>query len=126
MSANYAILLLEDEPLIRMDLEFAAEDMGCKPFCAGSVAEAMEHLENGAAIQVAVLDVTLADNENCLPVALALDKRGIPYVLHSGELDTGDARICSLGRKQIPKPSDSRLVIREAVSLIVDDAARSA
>ena len=39
------ILLLDDEPLILMDLEFAAEDQDCQPLTATNVREAMEHIE---------------------------------------------------------------------------------
>jgi DNA-binding response OmpR family regulator len=78
------ILMLEDEPLILMDLEFAAEDFGCRPLCASSVATAMAILEGPEPVHSAVLDVTLKDGETCVPVARALQQRvASPATAHS-------------------------------------------
>jgi len=65
-----SILLVDDEPLILMDLEFAAEDRGFKPCCASCVSEAMALIEDG--VDVAVLDFNLVGGENCLPIAREL------------------------------------------------------
>lgn len=110
------VLLVDDEPLILMDLEFAAEDEGLTPLCAGDVASALGHLDSGE-IQVdcAVLDVSLQDGENCLPIARALDLRGIPYIIHSGDLDRQDETIRSLNVLRIAKPACSRKVIATAI-----------
>lgn len=109
-----AILLLEDEPLILMDLEFAVEDKGCIAYCATDVAEALAHLNSAPRIDVAVLDVTLRDGETCVPVAEELDRRGIPYLLHSGDLNRKDELVRELGVQHIPKPADSSFVIASA------------
>lgn len=114
---GHAILLLEDEPLILMDLEFAAEDEGCAVFCASGVGAALKHIEESN-IEVAVLDVTLKGQENCVPVAKELDRRGIPYLLHSGDLNRADETVRNLGAKHLPKPADSDLVIETALGLL--------
>lgn len=114
---QHAILLLEDEPLILMDLELAAEDQGCRAFCASSVEAAIKHL-NEAEIDVAILDVTLKGRENCVPVAEELDRRGIPYLLHSGDLNRADETVRNLGAKHLPKPADSDVVIETALGIL--------
>ncbi|MWV29378.1 response regulator [Aurantiacibacter rhizosphaerae] len=119
--SNPTILLLEDEPLILMDLEFAAEDHGCKVFCASEVAKALAHLEQQS-IDVAILDVTLKGTENCVPVAEELDRRGIPYLLHSGDLNRADERVRNLGAMHLPKPADSGHVIETALNLLKENA----
>ncbi|WP_338240380.1 response regulator [Aurantiacibacter hainanensis] len=119
-----SILLLEDEPLILMDLEFAAEDQGCTPFCASGVAKAMAHLE-GRDIDVAVLDVTLKGKETCVPVAEELDRRRIPYLLHSGDLNRADETVRNLGATHVPKPADASLVIETAINLLKQPATQS-
>lgn len=119
--AERAILLLEDEPLILMDLEFAAEDRGCQVYCATSVAAAMSHLEKSQ-IDVAVLDVTLKGTETCVPVAEELDRRGIPYLLHSGDLNRADETVRNLGVKHLPKPADSDVVIDAALDILKESA----
>ena len=114
---EHSILLLEDEPLILMDLEFAAEDKGCRAYCASGIEAAMKHLQD-ADIDVAVLDVTLKGRENCVPVAEELDRRGIPYLLHSGDLNRADETVRNLGAKHLPKPADSDVVIETALGIL--------
>jgi len=108
------ILMLEDEPLILMDLEFAAEDVGARALCASSVSEALSILE-AEAIDSAILDVTLKDGETCVPVARALDVRGIPYLLHSGDLDRHNETVRGLGAELIAKPASAAGVIARAI-----------
>lgn len=117
-----SILLLEDEPLILMDLEFAAEDKGCRAYCASGVDAALDHLRSGD-IDVAILDVTLKGKENCVPVAEELDRRGVPYLLHSGDLNRTDETVRNLGARHLPKPADSDLVIDTALDILQEHTA---
>jgi CheY-like chemotaxis protein len=110
------VLLLEDEPMILMDLQFAAEDCGCAALSATSVGEALRLLEGEHAVCVGVLDVNLGGGETCVPVARELERRGIPYILHSGDLDRQDETVRSLGARLIPKPSNAQHVISTAIS----------
>jgi len=109
------ILLLEDEPLILMDLEFAAEDAGCRALCASSVGEALNLLDEVKPVDAAVLDVTLKDGETCAPVARALKDRGIPYLLHSGDLDRHNELVRDLEAELVAKPASARRVIALAM-----------
>ncbi|MGX7895830.1 response regulator [Tsuneonella sp. HG222] len=110
------VLLLEDEPMILMDLEFAAEDCGCVPSSATNVRQAMALLLEGQPeIQVGILDVNLGEGETCEPVARELQKRGIPYILHSGDLDRQNETVRALGALLIPKPANAHKVIRTAL-----------
>lgn len=110
------ILLVEDEPLILMDLELAAEDEGVQPLSAANVDGALAHIESMATpIDCAVLDVSLQDGENCVPIARALNARGIPFIIHSGDLDRQDETIRSLNAFRIAKPACSRKVIATAI-----------
>ncbi|MGJ0238935.1 response regulator [uncultured Novosphingobium sp.] len=119
LPAPMNILMLEDEPLILMDLEFAAEDLGCRAMCASSVDEAMEILDHET-VDCAILDVTLKDGETCVPVAEALAQRGIPYLLHSGDLDRHDETVRGLGAELVAKPASASRVIARAVSFAQD------
>ena len=123
MSGGCTILLLDDEPLILMDLEFAAEDRDCHALCATSVAEALAFIDASAEdIDVAVLDVTLKQDETCVPVAQRLDELGIPYLLHSGDLNRRNELVSELGVRHIPKPADSHFVIDTAMGYLESDA----
>lgn len=109
------ILMLEDEPLILLDLEFAAEDQGCRALCASNIGEAMAILRD-VAVDAAILDVTLKDGETCVPVAQALNERGIPYLLHSGDLDRHDETVRGLKAELVAKPASAARVIARALS----------
>jgi CheY-like chemotaxis protein len=109
------LLILEDEPMILMDLEFAAEDCGCEVLCATGVKHAMELLEAVQSICGAILDVNLGEGQTCLPIARELDRRRIPYILHSGDLNRQNELVRDLGAVLVPKPADPERVIRVAI-----------
>lgn len=117
MEDQLTILLVEDEPLILMDLEYAAEDAGVQTLSAAGVDEALGHIASGT-IDVAVLDVSLRAGENCVPIARELDQRRIPYVIHSGDLDRQNEIIRSLAAQRIAKPACSSRVIAAALELL--------
>lgn len=112
-----AILLLEDEPIILMDLEFAVEDIGLRAVCATSVAEALALLDTTHGLIAAVLDVSLARGQTCVPVARELERLGVPFLLHSGDLNRDDETVRRLGVRHISKPANADQVIAVAVSL---------
>jgi DNA-binding response OmpR family regulator len=112
------ILLLDDEPLILMDLEFAARDKGCRSLCATTAKQALALLADEQRIDVAVLDVTLQNGETCVPVAQELRRLRIPYVLHSGDLDRQDETVRTLNSELIAKPACSFRVIERALSYV--------
>lgn len=114
-NSDCCLLLLEDEPMILMDLEFAAEACGCEVLCATSVRHAMDLLASDKAISGAVLDVNLGGGETCLPIARELDRRRIPYILHSGDLNRQNELVRELGAVLVPKPADAQRVIRVAM-----------
>jgi len=121
MNEGCTILLLEDEPLILMDLEFAAQDSGCRCLTATRVDQALAHLERADPLpNVAVLDVTLQEGETCLPVARELERRGIPYILHSGDLDRQNEKVRELQAELLAKPASSDRVIAAAMRCMRD------
>ncbi|PEQ11899.1 response regulator receiver protein [Novosphingobium sp. PC22D] len=120
--SGQTILLLEDEPLILMDLEFAAEELGCLPLCASDVERALSLIEGHPEVDAAVLDVSLKDRETCIPVARALQERGIPFLLHSGDLDRKDENVRELDAMLIAKPADAAEVIGASLRLTAQAA----
>lgn len=113
-SLSPTILLLDDEPLILMDLESAARDRGCAAVSARNCDRALSLLAQGG-VDVAVLDVSLGRGQTCLPVAQDLTRRGIPYILHSGDLDWHEEPIRKLDAELIAKPAPAELVIARAI-----------
>ncbi|QUL37901.1 response regulator [Erythrobacter sp. JK5] len=117
MERTCTILVLEDEPVILMDLQLAAEDCGCIALTASTCEAALEvlHAQSGS-IDAAVLDVSLGNGLTCLPVAKELDRQGIPYILHSGDLDRHNERIRELKAELISKPAAAATVISAALA----------
>lgn len=111
------ILVLEDEPIILMDLAFAIEGAGALPLRARSTAEALAAIEDNTP-DVAVLDVNLGRNSTCREVAERLRTMGVPFILHSGDLHRQGELIATLGAEVVPKPTPSPHVVRKALSLI--------
>ena len=115
------VLILDDEPIILMDLGFALEDAGAKVLDARSVAEALELIERQTP-DAAILDVNLGQGSTCAPVALRLRELGVPFVLHTGDLDRQGELVETLGAPVIPKPSSGPEVVRKALALMPSHA----
>jgi CheY-like chemotaxis protein len=76
------LLIVEDEPLISLDIESTLEDAGaviCGPAC--TVAQALT-LISATNIDAAVLDYRL-EAENSTPVADRLIELGVPFLFHT-------------------------------------------
>lgn len=117
MSGRQTILLLEDEPIILMDLEFAAEDRGLDPIAVACPDAALRVLDDrGDTVNLAILDVSLGENRTCFPVARELERRGIPYILHSANLDRLNERFRLLDAHIVPKPAPSDMVVGAAIA----------
>ncbi|MBD2840900.1 response regulator [Erythrobacter rubeus] len=115
------LLVLEDEPLIMMDLQFSGEDQDCTMLCAASCGEALQLIDKADTIDAAILDVSLGAGKTCLPVARKLENLSIPYILHSGDLDRHDETIRTLDAKLVAKPFPAEKVIAAAIACAVND-----
>lgn len=81
--AGHRVLVVEDEALVAMELGDILERQGCWVVGpAASVAQALALLE-GRRPDAALLDLNL-NGEPGLPVAVALNDRGVPFVVVSG------------------------------------------
>lgn len=77
------ILVLDDNALISVLLEEWLIELGCE--VAGPVpmvADALRMIEE-TSIDAAFLDMSVSDG-NCLPVAMALEKRRVPFTFATG------------------------------------------
>ena len=110
-------LVLEDEPLIAMDLHFAFEDAGCEAVTANTNREA-EALIDKFPIIGAILDVSLAAKKTCDATARLLHERAIPFVLHTGDLDRVGEHLRDLDAPIIPKPQSADDVVARLLALV--------
>ena len=83
--AGTRVFLAEDDPMILFVLEAVVEGLGCSVAgTAARVADALAFLETGA-VDVAIVDLTLADGDAAALVA-ALAARRTPVIVTSGAL----------------------------------------
>lgn len=115
--AGRAILIVEDEPFIAMDIASACEAAGAMVLTATTCEDAARLVEHGT-LSAAVLDFALRDG-HADPLCLRLNERNIPYVLHSGYTRFGNA--CHRGIV-IAKPAHPTLLIEAIVDALRRDS----
>ena len=76
-----AILVVEDEPLVALDLRQTLESAGAYVFAATQLSHALQ-LAGHPDISAAVLDYRLGDGD-CTPICTLLSERDIPFVFYS-------------------------------------------
>ncbi|WBY17039.1 response regulator [Erythrobacteraceae bacterium WH01K] len=103
-------LVLEDEPLIAMDLQFALEDAGYEAVTASNNAQALSLIEQGG-VAGAILDVSLGPNETCYETADRLQDAGIPFLLHTGDLNRIGEHLREMNAPVLEKPRPADDVI---------------
>ena len=110
MLRRLPILIVEDEPLVAMNLAFEVESVGgvvVGP--TATVAKALSILTE-ATVAGAIVDANLADRD-ITPVAMLLFERGVPFVLHSGKGVPADLAAMIPELRYIPKPEPASAVV---------------
>ncbi|WP_308916933.1 hypothetical protein [Jannaschia sp. LMIT008] len=108
--AGFTILLLEDEPLIALDVETALQDAGARVVGPTrgerGAMEVIDTAERGGSPRLggAVLDVHLGSH-TCERVAMRLIRLRVPFVFHTGNQRDGDGFVRSSGAPVIRKPA---------------------
>ena len=108
-----SILIVEDEPLIALEIVTAFQNAGAVALTARSLTEAI-HLVEHDGLSAAVLDFGLADGD-ADAVCARLDERHITFILHSGY--TRHGLIYDRGTV-IPKPACPETLIKTVVGLL--------
>lgn len=110
-------LVLEDEPLIAMDLTFAFEDAGHEAVTAVNNAEARAIIEDGGVVG-AILDVSLGGGETCRETADRLLRSSIPFVLHTGDLNRVGEHLREIDAPVLAKPRPAEDVVAALIELV--------
>jgi CheY-like chemotaxis protein len=121
-----AVLVVEDEVLIRLVIADYLRECGFKVYEAGTALEAVEILEsNKAAIDLVFSDIRLPGEMNGFTLAQWVRKNrpGVPVVLTSGDSKKSEAakELCE-NEPFFAKPYDVQLVVSHIRTLI--DAGR--
>lgn len=112
------VLVVEDEALIALDLCLVLEDLGCAPVGpAASVAAAMDLLRVEAALDAALLDETLG-TMLVTPVAEALARRGVPFVVVSGRARSMSSNPLLLDAPRLSKPARTQRIAQALTALL--------
>jgi CheY-like chemotaxis protein len=111
--AGRTILVVEDEPLIAMDIVNVFQTAGAMVLTAASLNHAKRLVEQDG-LSGAVLDFGLGD-EDANALCSRLNERDIPHVLHSGYTHFGNA--CHRG-VVIPKPAPPAALVDALVTLL--------
>ena len=104
--AGRSVLIVEDEPLVALDIIRAFESAGAQVMAVRSLAEAKCLVEQNN-LSAAVLDLGLGDGDTD-ELCVRLYQRAIPFVLHSGYDHPGEG--CSRGIV-IPKPANPQTIV---------------
>lgn len=112
--AELRILIVEDEALVAMDLEYALNEAGAEVIGpAKSVEAGMRLLEEAEAIDGAILDVDLR-GELVFPLADRLRDAGIPILFHTARADREQFDRDYPGSPVCVKPAQPRELIARA------------
>jgi DNA-binding response OmpR family regulator len=113
---NRIALLLEDEPLIALDLETTLEQAGFEVVTLLSCADADAWLHDHRPA-VAIVDVLLTDG-SCHTVVAKLHGMGVPFIVHSGEFATEFAESVFAKGTWMGKPSASEDLVATARHMV--------
>jgi len=109
-----SILVVEDQIVVALELKDALEAAGYAVIGpAGHLDEALR-LTHSRQIDAAVLDYDL-HGQKVLPVARALKRRGVPFILVTGY---SAESLANLGAPHMQKPVRSEAVVRAIATLI--------
>lgn len=111
-----SILVVEDEPLIVMDISQAFEATGAALTTTNTLKHALILVEHDG-LSGAILDHALGDGDSCRLCA-RLKERGIPFIIYSGYATVGGA--CQ-GALHISKPAAEGALVAAMERLILAD-----
>ena len=115
MRPNARVLIVEDDPLLALDLEDTFEGAGYQVSgTAGTVAAGLELIERDPP-EIATLDYQLG-KETSERLAAVLQSLDIPFCFISGRSDL----ISDSEHPVIPKPAAPRTVLRAVEGLLAD------
>ena len=104
------VLVLEDEPLVLLDIEAIILAAGGEVITAGTVSKALE-LADDPSITLALIDVKIEDGNTCEPVCERLAEYGVPFAFYTGY--TNPAVLSRFPDVPvIGKPSSAAIIVR--------------
>jgi CheY-like chemotaxis protein len=118
--SGQSILVVEDEPLIALDLRQTFESAGAYVFAATQIPHAVQ-LAGHPDLTAAVLDYRIGQ-DNSDVICTVLEQRGVPFVFYSGYDEMHRLWPKAV---RVPKPAEGQRLI-EAVVGVLRSYARAA
>ena len=110
-----SVLIVEDEPLIALDLHAALSAAGAGIMAATDTAEALRLIRRND-VNAAVLDIGLGDRD-CTAVCQALLHHRIPFLFHTGQ--TGATMLEAWPQAPVlAKPVSSQAIVARVAALV--------
>ena len=110
-----SILVVEDEPLIALDIADALEKAGAAVLTSDTLKHALVEVERSG-IAGAIVDRALKDGDTT-PLCERLNERGIPFMIYSGFSQTGRGA-CALA-PHLEKPATDTQLVMAMVNLLL-------
>lgn len=111
--AGRVILIVEDEPLIAIDIKDNFEDAGAIAILARTLTAALVEVEKPS-LSAAIVDHALGDGDSS-ELCDRLTKRNIPFVTYSGYSQLGAA--CNAGT-HVNKPASPSVLVATVTRLL--------
>jgi DNA-binding response OmpR family regulator len=108
-----SILVVEDEPLIVMDISMAFESAGAHLTTTNTVNHAKLLVEHDG-LSAAILDHALPDGD-CTSLCTRLTERGVPFLMYSGYATSTDDACKDAPRLKKPASHEQLLNAMEAL-----------
>lgn len=117
--AGKRLLVVDDEPLLAMDVADHLQFHGAQVAAVNSLDDAAAVLAAGAVLDGAILDIQIGDQE-VWPVAEALKRNGTPFIFLSATCGERPLPEEYVGKPFLPKPLDRDSLNRTLRSLLSD------
>ena len=111
--AGRVILVIEDEPLIAIDIQQAFEDAGAKTMTTRTLAAAMLAIEDPD-LSAAIVDHALGDGDSS-ELCERLKERGVPFITYSGFANIDGP--CA-GAPHVNKPATPTVLVTTVTALL--------
>lgn len=112
------ILLVEDEPLICLDIENSLDQLGHDVSTTPTVAEALARVEAGE-VDLAILDYRLKGTDTTA-VAARLREANIPFIVSSGSFAANELDAVFAGARVLAKPFSTEGLIDAVAGAALD------
>jgi len=108
--AGARVLLIEDEPLVALDLRSVLGDEGAEVVGPGRDLIEGLRLAHRDGLTAALLDVRIG-RDTVAPIARLLAERGVPFAFYTGQAESDALRRAWPGAPVIAKPTPTRQLV---------------